>query len=53
MNSSMSKKWTDIAIRLSENSNSNGLRTAKQVRERWINYIDPSIRRDDWTSEED
>jgi hypothetical protein len=27
-------------------------RTTKQCRERWINVLDPTIRRDQWTSEE-
>ena len=53
MKSDLSKKWTDIALTLSKSNFGNGLRTAKQVRERWINYIDPSINRGEWTSSED
>lgn len=45
----MAKKWTEIALKLSESAAGSGLRTAKQVRERWINYLDPAIKRDDWT----
>lgn len=51
MNSHIAKKWTEIAMKLTESDSCSGLRTAKQVRERWINYLDPSIKRDDWTKE--
>jgi myb proto-oncogene protein/Myb-like DNA-binding protein BAS1 len=27
--------------------------TARQVRERWCNYLSPDLKKDDWTSEED
>lgn len=40
------KNWTKIAGHL------NG-RTGKQCRERWLNYLDPSIKREVWTQEED
>lgn len=49
MNSKIAKRWTEIALKLSSSIPNSGLRTAKQVRERWINYLDPSIKRDDWT----
>lgn len=40
------KKWADIAARLPD-------RHAKQVRERYVNHLDPAIRKDPWTKEED
>lgn len=40
------KKWSHIARQL------NG-RLGKQCRERWYNHLDPTIRRGDWTEEED
>jgi len=40
------KNWSTIA------SNLNG-RIGKQCRERWYNHLDPMIRKDPWTSEED
>ena len=30
-----------------------GSKTGKQIRERYINKLDPKIRKDDWTEEED
>lgn len=53
MQTEIASKWTDIALRLFEEGASKALRTAKQVRERWVNYIDPEIRRDRWTHEDD
>lgn len=40
------KNWTAIASHL------NG-RIGKQCRERWYNHLDPTIRKDPWTPEED
>lgn len=40
------KKWSLIASYL------NG-RLSKQCRERWLNHLDPSIKKDAWTPEED
>lgn len=40
------KNWTKIAGHLS-------CRTGKQCRERWLNYLDPSIKREAWSREED
>jgi len=40
------KNWSTIATHL------NG-RIGKQCRERWYNHLDPSIRKDPWTDEED
>jgi myb proto-oncogene protein len=53
MDTDSRKKWTEIAIKLFEANVSKMLRTAKQVRERWVNYIDPSLKRQDWTRQED
>lgn len=43
-----SKKWTELALNLFESGVSRILRTAKQVRERWVNYLDPALNRKDW-----
>jgi Myb-like DNA-binding domain len=40
------KKWSHIARQLKG-------RLGKQCRERWYNHLDPTIRRGDWTAEED
>ena len=40
------KRWSLIAAQL------NG-RTGKQCRERWHNQLDPAIKKDNWTPEED
>ena len=40
------EKWSDIAKRVPG-------RMGKQCRERWCNYLDPSIRKGPWTDEED
>jgi len=40
------KNWSDIAENLQG-------RIGKQCRERWYNHLDPSIRKDPWTEEED
>ncbi|KAA8497238.1 Myb-related protein B [Porphyridium purpureum] len=39
--------WTAIAAELSP------LRTGKQCRERWMNHLDPKLRKGNWTPEED
>lgn len=38
--------WNEIAEKI-------GTRNARQCRERWNNYLDPSLRQDPWTEEED
>ncbi|KAG8880706.1 hypothetical protein FRB97_000582 [Tulasnella sp. 331] len=40
------KKWKKVAALVPGRTNS-------QCRERWVNYLDPSISKDDWTAEED
>lgn len=46
-------RWTEMALKLFDSGKSKILRTAKQVRERWVNYLDPTLKRDRWTEEED
>ena len=46
MNSGRHRSWESIAREM-------GSRTARQVRERWSNYLSPSIRTDPWTEDED
>ena len=40
------KDWTNIAIHM-------GTRNPRQCRERWSNYVNPNLRTDPWTEEED
>ncbi|EFA77311.1 myb transcription factor [Heterostelium album PN500] len=40
------KKWSEIALHLKG-------RMGKQCRERWHNHLNPNIKRDAWTTEED
>jgi len=39
-------KWSEIALHISG-------RIGKQCRERWFNHLDPKIKREPWTDEED
>lgn len=39
-------KWSDIASRIPG-------RLGKQCRERWVNHLDPSIKKGSWEKEED
>lgn len=45
--------WKEIAAELAVRSESGIFRQGKQCRERWINHLDPSIRKGVWTEEED
>ena len=48
------KEWTRIAEEFNKAVGPNGNhRKPRQCRERWINVIDPNVRRDKWTSEEE
>ena len=38
--------WGDVAVKIPG-------RSAKQCRERWCHHLDPSVRKGDWTAEED
>ena len=40
------RKWADIAGRIPG-------RLGKQCRERWLNHLDPNVKKDAWTPEED
>ena len=40
------KSWSALAVHLPG-------RTGKQIRERWHNQLDPNVRKDRWTPEED
>jgi hypothetical protein len=40
------KKWSSIADKIEG-------RIGKQCRERWSNHLDPSLKKGDWTLEED
>eukprot|EP01066_Platyproteum_vivax_P013090 Platyproteum_vivax@DN5954_c0_g1_i2.p1 len=44
-------RWTEVASILNEKLRSR--RLAKQCRERWISHVDPSVRRGEWSEDED
>lgn len=45
--------WKEIALELSERSGVGVFRQGKQCRERWINHLDPNVKKGNWTEEED
>lgn len=45
--------WKEMAIELAARSGVGIFRQGKQCRERWINHLDPSIKKGAWTEEED
>jgi len=47
------KEWTRIAEEFNKMVGPGSSRKPRQCRERWINVIDPSVRRDKWTAEEE
>ena len=47
------KEWTRIAEEFNKAVGPGSQRKPRQCRERWINVIDPSVRRDKWTVEEE
>ena len=48
------KHWTSIARALNEKAhNSMAIRHGKQCRERWYNHLDPTLKKGNWTAEED
>ena len=47
------KEWTRIAEEFNKLVGPESQRKPRQCRERWINVIDPSVRRDKWTAEEE
>ncbi|OMJ95807.1 hypothetical protein SteCoe_701 [Stentor coeruleus] len=49
-----SKKWTNIANKLNDVfHNGEAFRLGKHCRERWLNHLDPSLKKSEWTPEED
>ncbi|KAG5192468.1 Homeodomain-like protein, partial [Tribonema minus] len=46
------KRWSLIAQNLSKEVEG-AVRSGKQCRTRWLNHLDPSLRRDPWTDEEE
>ncbi|EQC38558.1 hypothetical protein SDRG_04263 [Saprolegnia diclina VS20] len=46
------KRWSVISDHLN-NENFGNERTGKQCRTRWLNHLDPSIKKDPWTTEEE
>ena len=49
-----SKKWTTIASKLNEVFHcGKNLRLGKHCRERWLNHLDPSLKKGEWSPEED
>ena len=49
-----SKKWTLISNKLNETfHNGANFRQGKHCRERWLNHLDPSLKRTDWSPEEE
>ena len=46
------KKWTHIANKLYEETGS-VLRTGKQCRERWQNHLDPTVKKEPISAEEE
>ena len=47
------KEWTRIAEEFNKAVGQGSQRKPRQCRERWINVIDPNVRRDKWTPEEE
>ncbi|CEM17376.1 unnamed protein product [Vitrella brassicaformis CCMP3155] len=45
------QRWTSLAQEV--NRRCNTFRLGKQCRERWYNHLDPTIRRDEWSAEEE
>ncbi|CAK9103512.1 Transcriptional activator Myb (Proto-oncogene c-Myb) [Durusdinium trenchii] len=46
------KSWSDVSTQLKTDYNIEG-RTGKQCRERWHNHLDPSIKKEPWSAEEE
>ncbi|CAD8203351.1 unnamed protein product [Paramecium pentaurelia] len=45
--------WTHIALELYNQNNGQYIRTPKQVRERWMNYLNPKLKKTNWNQQED
>jgi Myb-like DNA-binding domain len=49
-----SRKWTNIADKINQVfHDGKNLRLGKNCRERWVNHLDPSLKKGEWTPEED
>lgn len=46
-------RWKNVALELAKRSGSVFLRQGKQCRERWINHLDPKLRKEGWDESED
>jgi len=44
------KVWSNVAVEMAENGH---VRNGKQCRERWCNHLNPEVRKEEWTGEED
>eukprot|EP00331_Platyophrya_macrostoma_P008985 CAMPEP_0176420892 /NCGR_PEP_ID=MMETSP0127-20121128/8860_1 /TAXON_ID=938130 /ORGANISM="Platyophrya macrostoma, Strain WH" /LENGTH=511 /DNA_ID=CAMNT_0017801541 /DNA_START=35 /DNA_END=1570 /DNA_ORIENTATION=+ len=47
------RQWKKISEKINSTFKNGTFRHSRQCRERWINYVDPSIKRGKWTFEED
>lgn len=45
--------WTQVATRLAELTQNSSFRNAKQIRERWNNYLNPTLKKSEWEESED
>ncbi|CAD8119454.1 unnamed protein product [Paramecium sonneborni] len=45
--------WTFIALELYNQNGGSFIRTPKQIRERWMNYLNPKLNKANWTQQED
>lgn len=41
----LESKWSDLAVTIYKQSKSSVLRTCKDVREHWKNYLDPRLKK--------
>lgn len=46
-------EWRYISFQLFCQSQGKFFRTLQQCREKWINYLNPNVRKTDWTLSED
>jgi hypothetical protein len=46
-------EWRYISFQLFSQSQGQFFRTLQQCREKWINYLNPNVRKTDWTLSED
>ena len=46
-------RWGEVAVSLYAKSENRYFRNSKQCRERWLNHLDESIKREKWSEEED